>query len=97
MILPPKPFFPPLTCSRVVTESLRSQVKTPLLKHLQVLGPFTLPFSRFFPLGNRLTENQCQSVTLGVTGILTDLSLSLELFQQRTCGYHANACQRSYA
>ena len=48
MILPPKPFFPPLTCSRVVTESFRSQVKTPLLKHLQVLGPFTLLFPRLF-------------------------------------------------
>ena len=36
-----------------------------MLKHLQVFGPFTMPFHRLpSQRGNRVTENQCQSVTL---------------------------------
>ena len=60
MILPTNPF----PFSRFLLPRVREpqMCTTPLLKHLQTLGPVALPFLRLFPLGNRLTENQCQSV-----------------------------------
>ena len=66
--------------ARFATAEYCSHEKTILLKHLQVLGPFALRFSTFFPLGNWITENQCQSVCLCVLNILqygvTDLCRS---------------------
>ena len=42
-----------------------------MLKHLQVFGPFTMPFHRLpSQRGNRVTENQCQSVRACVNKLM---------------------------
>ena len=60
LMIDPKASFPqPLSTIRELLLHYRSLLQmreTPLLKHLQVLGPFTLPLRHSFPRGIDVTE-----------------------------------------